>query len=176
MVAQAARRQSRQAEAAHAAVGTRITYHSHSTLASPTHRNTSHTAHSIVAARDCVLCRPIVVSQREKEQALAYVEREVRQLQDTFDVTQQQHTTAQGQLTTQLHTKQTEVTQLQLSLEAAQRQLAEKEVVVRELRGRVEVGEARVLSVESEMRYLLGEMASRQKLAKQLAQTLTILP
>ena len=54
--------------------------------------------------------------------------------------------------------------------------LDEREGVVVELWGRVGVAEGRVVSVESEMRYLLSEMANRQKLANQLAQTLTILP
>ena len=115
-------------------------------------------------------------AQRDKEQALSYVEREVRQLKDTFDSTQQQHNSAIQQLTTQLHTSESEVSALKQRCEQAQRQLAERDRTVSELQGRVEVSEGRVVSVEGEMRYLLSEMATRQKLANQLAQTLTILP
>ena len=107
---------------------------------------------------------------------MAYVEREVRQLKETFDTTQQQHNNDLQQLHTTLHTKDTEATQLKHNIDEKQRQLDEKERTVRELQERVKAAEGRVGNVEAEMRYLLSEMASRQKLANQLAQTLTILP
>ena len=100
----------------------------------------------------------------------------MRQLKDTFDSTQQQHSHTLQQLHAQLHTKDTEATALKTSLDELQGRLSERERLVRELQGRLEAAEARVASVESEMRYLLSEMANRQKLANQLAQTLTILP
>ena len=143
----------------------------HSPITHTRSTSPSHLYHRCV--RSCVR---LVAAQRDKEQALAYVEREVRQLQQTFDTTQQHHSSALQQLHDQLHAKASEAAALTRELEAVQQQLAERERLVGELQGRAAAAEGRVVSVEGEMRYLLNEMATRQKLANQLAQTLTILP
>ena len=102
-----------------------------------------------------------------KAEALDYVEVEVRELKLSFEAREKELEKNVAAANAQLTQLRQELSTVKAAVEAAEREK-------REEAGKAAQAQAQLLRVEAEMRQLLQEMARRQQLANQLAQTLSM--